>query len=129
MSATKKRRRRDCDFDLLPPRSTLPAAASSDPNVHHEIVTVMMHCHGCGKGFSARVDYRINGNHVISCPYCSHAHCRVITNGRVTNDRWEARNDGQAVTVVGCRWTVDSHPMETNTVFEHVRNAWLERLR
>lgn len=123
-----KTRRRDCDFDQIPPRSTVSPAQSSDPEVRAEIVTVVMHCHECRKSFSARVDYRINGNHIIICAYCGHEHCRVIENGRVTGDRWSARND--TVRVEGdCRWTHQSLPMETSTVFEHVRRAWLERVR
>jgi DNA-directed RNA polymerase subunit RPC12/RpoP len=129
-TARRKRRQRDCDFDRLPPRSSLPAEQSTDLAVKFDLVTEIMYCHDCQKKFSARVDYRINGHHILICPYCGHQHCRVVENGRVTGDRWDARNDGPAdrVEVQGCRWTADSHPMQTSTVFEHVREAWLRRL-
>jgi DNA-directed RNA polymerase subunit RPC12/RpoP len=121
------KRRRDQDFDQLPPPPTSPPEVSSDPEVHAKIVTEVMHCHSCSKKFSARVDYRINGNHVVLCAYCSHEHCRVIENGRVTSDRWSDRND--TVRVQGeCRWSDQSLRMETSTVFDHVRRAWLERV-
>lgn len=118
-----RRRRRDCDFDQMPPPPAGPPETSSDPLVHAAIVTEVLHCHNCSKRFSARVDYRINGNHILLCSYCGHEHCRVVKDGRVTGDRWEKRND--TVTVVGSRWTPESRPLATNTVFEHVRQAWL----
>lgn len=122
-----KRRRRDCDFDLIPPRSTKPAHESTDLETYNRIVTDTMHCHQCQKRFSARIDYRINGNHVVICPYCGHEHCRVIENGRVTSDRWQSRLHEERV-VGQSRWTDQSLPIETNTVAEHVRRAWMDRV-
>lgn len=62
-----------------------------------------LHCHQCGKGFIALLDFGINGNHIIECPRCGHEHCRVIKDGVITGDRWSSR--GQRVNVERrCVW-------------------------
>jgi len=50
------------------------------------------YCHECNGYIKIELDYSINGNHVVNCPKCGHEHCRVIENGKVTDDRWGQRN-------------------------------------
>ena len=34
----------------------------------------------------------LDGNHVLTCPVCGHEHCRVVKGGKITEDRWDSRN-------------------------------------
>jgi DNA-directed RNA polymerase subunit RPC12/RpoP len=49
-------------------------------------------CHNCQRTINFELEYEKDGNHIIRCPNCGHEHCRVIKNGRVTEDRWDQRN-------------------------------------
>lgn len=51
-----------------------------------------IYCHACGRHVRFSLDLGLEGNHVLRCPTCAHEHCRVVKNGRVTNDRWASRN-------------------------------------
>ncbi len=86
-----------------------------------------LHCTECGKGFVAELDYDIDGNHVVECPYCTHEHCRVIEKGRVTGDRWDHR--AQRIKIEKHRvWTHDVLQMKTATASEFIRQKWLDRI-
>lgn len=52
-----------------------------------------LYCHNCTGHFVAKIDYDIDGEHIIECPHCGHEHCRVIEAGNVTGDRWSGRNE------------------------------------
>lgn len=85
-----------------------------------------MHCHACGKGFIAELDFSVNGNHVVECPRCGHEHCRVIRNGEITDDRWSSRGD--LPTVRGRSfWKSDVLPARTTTAAAFLRDLWLNR--
>lgn len=86
-----------------------------------------MNCTNCYKNFVAELDYSLDGNHVVECPYCGHEHCRVIKNGKVTGDRWESRMQRRDV-AKRCVWKSDSQPMYTTTAAQFVRQKWLDRL-
>lgn len=49
-------------------------------------------CHECGKYVQFNIDVTLNGNHVIKCPSCGHEHCRVVIDGKITEERWDSRN-------------------------------------
>lgn len=89
-----------------------------------------MHCHECSRGFIALLDYRIAGNHIIECPWCGHEHCRVITGGRITDERWDSRfgsdrdRDGIKARRV---WKHDVLQARTTLASEFIRQRWLER--
>lgn len=53
-------------------------------------------CHECQNYVQFDIDVGLNGNHVIVCPECGHEHCRVVENGRVTEVRWDSRNNGMS---------------------------------
>ena len=59
-----------------------------------------LHCHNCGQYVQFDMDMSLNGNHVLTCPVCGHEHCRVVVDGKITQDRWDSRNPIQ--------WTVSS---------------------
>lgn len=85
-----------------------------------------MNCTECSKNFIAQLDFGIDGNHIVECPYCGHEHCRVIINGVVTGDRWSSR--AQRVNVdKRCVWKSDSLKMKTSTAGEFIRQSWLNK--
>lgn len=86
-----------------------------------------MLCTECHKNFIAQLDFIIDGNHIIECPYCGHEHCRVIKNGVVSGDRWSSRM--QRVDVdKRCVWKADSKPMMTSAASYYIRELWLNKL-
>lgn len=85
-----------------------------------------LHCTECGKTFVAQLDLAVDGNHIIECPHCGHEHCRVITKGKVTGERWSSR--AQRVNVEKrCVWKSDSMPVLTTTAAAYMRELWLKR--
>lgn len=91
------------------------------------MVRTDMNCTNCSKNFIAQLDFKMDGNHVVECPYCGHEHCRVIESGKVTGERWETRM--QRVDVdKRCVWKSDSQPIVTSTAAAFMRDAWLNRL-
>ena len=91
-----------------------------------------MHCHECSKNFVALLDYSVNGNHVVDCPHCGHEHCRVIMDGRITEDRWDTRW-GSDHTRDGIRarrvWKAGDVPMVTSSASFFIRQRWLEKFQ
>ena len=85
-----------------------------------------MHCHDCGKNFVAQLDHRIEGNHVVLCPHCGHEHCRVITGGAITGERWDTRY-GRTEVSGRCVWAIEGHPIVTSTAAMFLRDRWLNR--
>ena len=51
-----------------------------------------LYCHNCGKYVQFDIDTELEGNHVLKCPVCGHEHCRVVRGGKITEDRWDSRN-------------------------------------
>ena len=51
-----------------------------------------LYCHSCDRTVIFKLDMKLNGNHIITCPHCKHEHCRVVEDGIVTSDRWDTRN-------------------------------------
>ena len=82
-----------------------------------------MDCHNCSHKFIAELDYDINGNHTVECPWCGHGHCRVIKDGVVTGDRWSStEGDGIKARRV---WKHHSLEMKTSTASAFIRDRWL----
>jgi len=69
-----------------------------------------------------------DGNHVIECPWCGHHHCRVVKDGKVTEDRWTSRNVARHDVDKRCVWKADSQPIMTSTAAHYIRSLWLNRL-
>ena len=91
-----------------------------------EIVRTDLNCTNCSKNFVAQLDFSVDGNHIIECPYCLHEHCRTIKDGLVTGDRWDSR--AQRVDVKGLSvWKADSRPIMTSTAAAYLREKWLGR--
>lgn len=87
-------------------------------------------CTECGKQFVALLDYSINGNHIAECPHCGHEHCRVIVNGKITEERWSSRygTDRQRDGIRARRvWKSGVLPAATSSASEFMRQRWLER--
>lgn len=87
-----------------------------------------MDCHQCHKHFTALVDYSLNGNHAIECPFCGHEHQRVIKDGEVTEERWGSfvgdKIDPHKPRRV---WKHNSLPAATSGAADFLRDRWLER--
>jgi hypothetical protein len=102
-----------------------------DPSLTHDEETrTVLNCTECYKQFIALLDYTLTGNHVIECAHCGHAHCRVVENGRVTEERWSSRfGDDKSRGYHRPRrvWKADSLPARTSSAAEFIRQKWLER--
>ena len=103
-----------------------------DPNrftrgsYHEGVVKTDLDCHSCKKVFVAKINYDLNGNHKIVCPYCGHIHWRVIKKGVVTDDRWSHQ---QVNIEVPCdrMWSDVTLGAKTVTACEHIREQWLKK--
>ena len=88
------------------------------------IVRTDMYCTECHKNFVAEIDFDIDGDHIIVCPYCAHEHCRKVENGKITEVRWNTKNhDPKAI--YARVWKHDSLKMKTSTACSFIREKWL----
>ncbi len=85
-----------------------------------------MNCTHCSKNFVALINGKIDGNHVVECPWCGHEHCRVVEKGVITSDRWDSRS--QRIDV-GKRnvWKSDDLQVTTSTAASFIRLSWLNK--
>jgi|GEM_PF-4494758 len=37
-----------------------------------------MYCYDCDHSFIAQFDLKLDGNHIVECPYYGHGHCRNV---------------------------------------------------
>ena len=80
-----------------------------------------IHCHNCNRYVRFQIDLALDGNHVLKCPKCGHEHCRVVSNGKVTDDRWDSRN-GYTYQVTGATWATTT---VTTSGDYFLGSAWL----
>lgn len=99
----------------------------ADIYTNNGIVRTDMYCHSCYKQFIASIDYDVDGDHVIECPYCSHLHYRTIKAGKVTQDRHSSDNTTHKDRTERVMWKHETVPMETSTVSHFLRDRWLNR--
>jgi len=85
-----------------------------------------MTCTNCSKFFIAELDFDIDGNHIIECPWCRHEHCRVIVNGKITEERWSSRQQRVDVEPQYV-WRNADGSFRTTTTSQFIRNSWLNR--
>ena len=55
-----------------------------------------IHCHNCDRYVQFPIDLALNGRHVLNCPNCGHEHCRIVYNGKISEERWDRRNGDSA---------------------------------
>jgi hypothetical protein len=91
-----------------------------------EPVRTDVYCHSCDGNFICTIDYRLDGNHVVHCPYCGHEHCRVIVKGVMTSDRWDSRYQEVRIRPADV-WKHAKQPIQTSTVSHFLRERWLNR--
>jgi DNA-directed RNA polymerase subunit RPC12/RpoP len=107
---------------------------STDPLTFDKETKTAMNCTECGKDFIALLDYTTNGNHIAECPHCGHEHCRVIVNGKITEDRWSSRF-GTDKTKDGIKarrvWKESGDVLagQTTTASMFIRQRWLEKFQ
>jgi DNA-directed RNA polymerase subunit RPC12/RpoP len=82
-----------------------------------------VYCHDCNKTFIGKIDFNIEGNHIVICPYCGHEHCRVVKKGKITSDRWDSKQQCAGKNVG--QWTHQSIKMSTSTAAQFLRDKWL----
>ncbi len=103
---------------------------NTDPLKFDKEERTTMDCHNCSKQFVALLDYSVTGNHIVECPHCGHEHCRVITNGKITGERWDSRHGGDKEKD-GIRarrvWKDNVLAMQTSAISEFMRRRWLEK--
>jgi DNA-directed RNA polymerase subunit RPC12/RpoP len=103
---------------------------NTDPLKNEGPTRTDMSCHECGKQFVALFDYSLTGNHIVDCAHCGHEHCRVIVNGKITEERWSSRygsdknRDGIRARKV---WAVQGVTVQTSSASEFIRQRWLEK--
>lgn len=93
-------------------------------NYHEGKVRTDLDCHSCRKKFIAKIDFDIDGDHKIVCPYCGHLHWRKIKKGSVTDDRWGG--GGYVDTHTEGIWGDATFHAETTTVAMHIRERFLK---
>ena len=96
-----------------------------DPLKGDGIERTDVYCTECHKTFIGTIDFGIEGNHIIICPYCGHEHCRVVKSGKITEDRWSSKA-GLAEKRLGL-WTHQSLKMQTTTASQFLRDKWLNK--
>lgn len=95
---------------------------------HEGIVRTDCDCTNCRRKFIAKLNYDIDGDHRIVCPYCSHIHYRTIKKGVVTETRWAERPAGAPEFVEALTerwWRDDALQASTSSVAEHIRERFL----
>ena len=69
-------------------------------------------CHECYNYVQFKLDTTLNGRHVLNCPKCGHEHCRIVRNGKISDERWDQRNRNMgSMTTYGVRmatWSATS---------------------
>ena len=88
-----------------------------------EPVRTDMYCHECTLNFVTRLDLRLDGNHVIHCPHCGHEHCRVVTGGVVSGERWDSRY-GRVDVAARHTTRVEGQPLVGGSVASFLRDRW-----
>jgi len=92
---------------------------------HSDTTRTDVHCHECSKTFIAKIDFQIDGNHTIVCPYCGHEHCRVVKKGVITSDRWNSSNSKSTQATTQKLWSAESKKIQTSTASHFLRERWL----
>ena len=82
-----------------------------------------LYCHDCGRYVQFDVDLSLDGNHILSCPNCSHEHCRVVKDGEITDIRWDSRNPTYVVTSTSYSYVSNYDTCTSSTV--HLYQAWM----
>lgn len=96
------------------------------PGQEPERVRTDLHCHECDGDFLAVIDLALTGNHIIHCPHCGHEHCRLVVNGRVTEERWSSRH-GRIDVAARDTIALRSQPVTSGTAAAFLRDRWLNR--
>jgi hypothetical protein len=88
-----------------------------------------LHCHACQSYVQFDLDLSMNGNHVLNCPKCGHEHCRVVKDGKITDDRWDQRNGGvdtsTGIVISGATYTTTSTYTVVSTASTFTYSAWM----
>lgn len=101
-----------------------PPAQQGNPHRNKGQVRTDVLCTNCHRTFIAQLDFDIDGNHVVECPYCGHEHCRTIRAGVITGERWDGR--AQRVDVAKRNvWKSDVIQATTHSAAWFIRERWM----
>lgn len=89
------------------------------------VVRTDLDCTDCSKIFVAKLNFDLNGNHVIRCPHCGHKHYRTIKNGVVTGDRYDSQAGPNQEVPTERQWSSRTKNIQTTTASEHIRSKWI----
>lgn len=89
------------------------------------IVRTDMVCTDCSRVFIAKINFDVNGNHIIKCPYCGHDHHRTITNGIVTETRHGSQSGPNTAVPTERMWASTTMGAVTTTAAEFIRRQWM----
>lgn len=92
----------------------------------HGLVRTDLYCTNCSKNFIAQLDFDLDGNHEVECPYCGHIHFRVIKSGIVSDDRYNSSLSTHKVEKRNM-WKSTTQPIITSTASAFLRDRWLNR--
>lgn len=92
---------------------------------HSETTRTDVHCHNCSKTFIAKIDFQLDGNHTIVCPYCGHEHCRVVEKGVITGERWDSKYRTERKATTQKLWSNESKKIQTSSASHFLRERWL----
>jgi DNA-directed RNA polymerase subunit RPC12/RpoP len=90
------------------------------------VVRTDMNCTDCSRVFIAKINFDVNGNHIIKCPYCGHDHHRVITNGIVTEARHGSQGGPNTEVPTERMWANTTMGAVTTTAAEYIRQQYLK---
>lgn len=100
----------------------------TDGFVYNEgVVRTNVDCTDCKKVFVAKINFDLNGNHQLICPFCGHEHWRVVKNGVVTGDRWGSQNGPNRPVPTERMWSDVSHDIQTTTASKIIRERWFAK--
>ena len=97
------------------------------------IVRTEERCSECKKTIVAKINFEINGNHRIVCPYCGHIHFRVIKDGKMTGDRWSYKDipedaERWVEAPTESMWSDETLEIKTTAVHQHIREKFLGKV-
>jgi hypothetical protein len=76
-----------------------------------------IHCHACNRYVQFPIDLSLDGRHVLNCPNCGHEHCRVVTKGKITEERWDQRNGNIMPTYVISSFVITQSTTSTTSTY------------
>lgn len=83
-------------------------------------------CHECHNYVQFDLDFSLDGNHILNCPRCGHAHCRVVRGGKITDIRWATGNGSTyTCTASSVTWSATSTYATSSSTDPFLYSSWM----